>query len=111
MMFTLPTPRQHPAAALREPLRQANELHPASGLERSADMSPRLPRSPDERQVRQQIDRAVGRALFDHSFAARLLPEPALAVEAERCGHAQYLAVCQIRAQELDDFSRQILCK
>jgi hypothetical protein len=61
----------------------------------------------DEQQVRQQIDRAVGRALVDHSFAARLLAHPALAVEASTCKPAQYLAVRQIHAHELDDFARQ----
>jgi hypothetical protein len=62
----------------------------------------------DERPVRQRIDRAVGRALVDQSFAAQLLAHPALALEAEVCGRAQYVAVDQIRAHELDDFARQI---
>jgi hypothetical protein len=62
----------------------------------------------DEGPVRQRIDRAVGRALVDQSFAARLLAHPALAVDDEVCGRAQYLAVRQIRAHELEDFARQI---
>jgi hypothetical protein len=70
--------------------------------------TPRTLRSPDERHIRFHIDRAVGRALVDHSFAERLLAEPSLAVETAVCAQAQFLAVREIRAHELDDFARQI---
>jgi hypothetical protein len=69
--------------------------------------TPVLP-SPDERLVRHQIDRAVGRALVDHSFATLLLANPSMAIETKGPGQASYPAVCQIRAQDLSDFARQI---
>jgi hypothetical protein len=63
---------------------------------------------PDERQVRYRIDRAIGRALFDQSFAARLLGEPTLAVGTGMCGQMQYVALRRIRAEDLEDFARQL---
>jgi hypothetical protein len=65
-----------------------------------------------ERHVRYQIDRAVGRALFDRSFAARLLAEPALAVAPQVYGAtAQHVAIRQIRAQNLLDFASQMFAQ
>jgi len=81
---------------------------PAVGVRPSTGMSASTPPSVDERQLRYQIDRAVGRALFDHTFAARLLAEPALAVDVDVCGQAQCLGVRHIGAQDLHDFARQI---
>jgi hypothetical protein len=67
------------------------------------------PSWPDKHQVRHQIDRAVGRALFDQSFAARLLGEPTLAVGTGVCGQMQYVALLRhIRAEDLEDFARQL---
>jgi hypothetical protein len=66
------------------------------------------PRWTDERQVRHQIDRAVGRALVDRAFAARLLANPTLAVGTRGCDPTQYQAVKEIRARHVDEFARQI---
>jgi hypothetical protein len=83
----------------------------SSGTETSRHISAFTPSWPEERRIRREIDRAVGRALVDHSFAARLLTEPALAMHAEVCGHAQYPAVCSLWAQDLADFARQMLAQ
>ena len=74
-------------------------------------MSARTWRWSEERQIRRQIDRVIGRALVDHCFAARLLCEPVLALAADTCEHAQYQSVRQIRAQDLDDFANQIFAQ
>jgi len=61
--------------------------------------------------VRHQIDRAVGQALVDPSFAARLLVKPGLALDIEACSQEQCLAVCQIRAFDLESFARQMFAQ
>jgi signal transduction histidine kinase len=61
------------------------------------------PRWVDERQVRLQIDRAVGLALFDRSFAERLLGGSAPGLENEGYGQPQLVAA----SQNLHDFARQ----
>ena len=82
---------------------------PSSGTAASSRISALGPSWPEERRIRREIDRAVGRALVDRSFAARLLAAPVLAVQDEVCGPAQYPAVCALSAEDLADFARQML--
>ena len=81
---------------------------PSDGAARASWASAPTPRWLEEHRVRHEIDRAVGRALVDPLFAAHLLAEPALALEAEGRGQAEYLAMRAIRAQDLGDFARQV---
>jgi hypothetical protein len=65
----------------------------------------------DECHLRHQIDLAVGQALFDHSFAERLLADPTLAVDAElqvRTLAAGQIRANSLRANSLHDFARQM---
>lgn len=72
-------------------------------------MTTLTPGWPEERRLRREIDRAVGRALVDHSFAACLLAQPTLAVEAAVCGQPEYFPVCHLQAHDLDGFARLML--
>lgn len=76
-------------------------------LGRPTRMSARTWRWSEEHQIRRQIDRVIGRALVDHSFASRLLLEPVLALEADRREQEQFTAIRHIRAKDLGDLAHQ----
>jgi hypothetical protein len=83
----------------------------SSDMPTSSHIGAFRPSWPQERRIRRQIDRAVGRALVDDGFAARLLAEPALAVDADVCGQAHCRDGCCCRAEDLADFARQMITR
>jgi hypothetical protein len=60
-----------------------------------------------ERELRQQIDRSVSRALFDKDFERRLLADPSVALGEEGCTPQQRRDLRNIRASDLLEFARQ----
>lgn len=71
------------------------------------DSFERNPVEASEARLRRQIDRAVGRALVDREYLARLLAEPALALDGLGCTPKQYLDLRGIRATSLQQFAAQ----
>jgi hypothetical protein len=60
-----------------------------------------------EKALRQQLDRAIGRALVDGSYAEALLAQPTVALGSHACPSPQYLELRRIRASSLHDFACQ----
>jgi hypothetical protein len=57
-----------------------------------------------ERELRQQVDRAIGRALVDHEYAAALLANPMRSVVAEELGVIQASSLHDFASQAMDLF-------
>jgi len=60
-----------------------------------------------ERELRQQIDRTLSRAMFDSDFANMLLADPAIVLGDNGCTPQQQRDLLNIRASSLLDFARQ----
>lgn len=60
-----------------------------------------------EKQLRNQIDRSVSRALVDSEYADLLLSDPTIAVREAGCAPQQYKQLHGIHATDLVDFARQ----
>jgi hypothetical protein len=60
-----------------------------------------------EPDVRRHIDLAVGRALVEPRFAARLLADPTVALDDTGCSPQQHLQLRGIRAATVKDFAHQ----
>jgi hypothetical protein len=60
-----------------------------------------------ERELRQQIDRSLSRALFDTEFASMLLADPAVALGDNGCTPQQRRDLLNIRANSLLEFALQ----
>ena len=93
-------PRDPSTAARENPCRAICRLEPYRRVQ------PELAR---RASTRRQIDRAIGRALVDDGFAARLLARPALAVDADVCGRPCAVTGVALRAEDLADFARQMI--
>lgn len=61
----------------------------------------------NEKELRRQIDRSVGRALVDREYAQLLLTDPTVALDEQGCPPQQYKTLRSIRATDLVDFARQ----
>jgi hypothetical protein len=61
-----------------------------------------------EKDLRQQIDRSVSRALVDRDFASQLLTDPTVALQDRGCAPQQFKSLRSIRATDLVDFARQV---
>jgi hypothetical protein len=70
-------------------------------------MTPPNPVLNSERELRQQIDRSLSRALFDKEFASMLLADPAVALGDRGCTPQQRRDLLNIRANSLLDFALQ----
>lgn len=104
-MLAVPNPAPRHSGGGPERAPSAKELHPPRASDvRQAHAS----RFVDVGQARQQIDRAVGLALFDQTPANQLVANPPLAVKGNVCGQRQYVALRQIRARDLQNFARQV---
>ena len=62
----------------------------------------------DEPELRRQVDRAIGRALVDRTYAAMLLDDPTRALGSVRCAVEHSAEVGRIRASSLHDFAFQL---
>lgn len=62
-----------------------------------------------ETEIHRLLDRAVGRALVDPLYAARLLERPTIALEGGGCTPRQYLVLKSIRASTLQELACQAL--
>lgn len=60
-----------------------------------------------EARLQDRINGAIGRAMVDREYLARLLAEPALALDGLGCTPKQYLDLRGIRAVTLQQFSAQ----
>ncbi|GAC1328814.1 MAG: hypothetical protein NVSMB2_28040 [Chloroflexota bacterium] len=60
-----------------------------------------------EKDLRQQINVSVSRALFDGDYAAMLLADPTLVLEDGGCAPQHYKDLRSIRASDIPDFARQ----
>jgi hypothetical protein len=60
-----------------------------------------------EKELRSHIERAVGRALVDTEYAAHLLADPTLVLEARPCPNGHYRSLRSINARDLIDFIQQ----
>jgi hypothetical protein len=60
-----------------------------------------------EKELRQQIDRSVSRALVDDDYAQLLLADPTVAVDGHGCAPQHYKKLMQIKASSLVDFATQ----
>jgi hypothetical protein len=61
-----------------------------------------------EKELRDQIQRAVGRALVDREFAAAVLSDPTLMLGTRSCPDGQYYLLRDIHATDLMDFIGQV---
>jgi hypothetical protein len=81
----------------------------AGGSASSRHISAFTPSWTEERRIRREIDRVIGRALVDHAFAARLL-KPTQAVHAEEgWSQARYPTWCSHCAPNVAEFARHML--
>lgn len=65
------------------------------------------PSATGERELRQQIDRSVSRALFDKEFESLLLADPSVVLGDDGCTPQQRRDLRNIRASDLLEFARQ----
>ena len=72
-----------------------------------ASLEREAPSAGEEAEVRRQIDLAIGRALVEPRFAARLLANPTVALGHNGCSPQQHLHLGGIRAATVKDFARQ----
>jgi hypothetical protein len=60
-----------------------------------------------ERELRQQVDLSVSRALFDRDYLSLLLNDPTIVLGGEGCPPQQFKSLRSIRATDIFDFARQ----
>lgn len=60
-----------------------------------------------DRDLRRQIDRCIGRALFDKEYAHVLLSDPTTVLDGSNCMAQDYLSLQSIEAGSLIDFAEQ----
>ena len=77
------------------------------GLTLLASLERHPPGGCDEAEVRRQLDLAIGRALVEPGFAARLLADPTVALGDTGCSPQQQVHLGGIRAATVKDFARQ----